>query len=143
MSAVPPGKAGVGSALNDTTREVGGALGIAIVGSVSTGIYRSAIDLRELGLPPAAAKAASESIGGAKALAAQLPNGADLASRAGTAFTHAFNLASGAGAGLALVAAAMVVMRYSREAEMAAAAADEGDEEFVEVPVDPAPVGSA
>ena len=45
MSAVPLSKAGVGSAMNDTTRELGGALGIAILGSIATSAYRSAIDL--------------------------------------------------------------------------------------------------
>ena len=40
MSAVPSHKAGVGSAVNDTTREVGGALGIAILGSVASALYR-------------------------------------------------------------------------------------------------------
>ncbi|MGH9181570.1 MAG: MFS transporter, partial [Acidimicrobiales bacterium] len=58
MSAVPMAKAGVGSAINDTTREVGGALGIAVLGSVSSALYRSAVDLGGLSLPPAVATAA-------------------------------------------------------------------------------------
>ena len=41
MSAVPLNKAGVGSAVNDTTREVGGALGIAVLGSIANSVYRS------------------------------------------------------------------------------------------------------
>ena len=45
MSAVPPAKAGVGSAVNDTTREVGGALGIAVLGSIASAAYRSSVDL--------------------------------------------------------------------------------------------------
>ena len=39
MGALPPGKAGAGSAVNDTTREVGGTLGVAIVGSVLNSAY--------------------------------------------------------------------------------------------------------
>ncbi len=56
------------------------------------------------------------------------------------AFSNAFNLVAGGGVVLALIAVAMVVVRYGREAKMAAVAADE---ELVEFPVEPAPVGSA
>jgi hypothetical protein len=41
MGALPPDKAGAGSAVNDTTREVGGTLGVAIVGSVLSSAYGS------------------------------------------------------------------------------------------------------
>src|SRR6202011_3857107 len=40
MGAVPRGRAGVGSAINDTTRQVGGALGVAVMGSVGASLYR-------------------------------------------------------------------------------------------------------
>src|SRR4029079_1332285 len=43
MSSLPLGKAGVGSAVNDTTRQVGGALGVAIIGSVLSSIYASKV----------------------------------------------------------------------------------------------------
>src|SRR5207302_1111617 len=43
MGSLPPGKAGVGSAMNDTTREVGGALGVAILGSIMASRYSTAI----------------------------------------------------------------------------------------------------
>src|SRR5439155_11535553 len=65
MSAVPLSKAGVGSAVNDTTRELGGALGIAILGSIASSAYRSAIDLGGVSLPAAARGQAGESVGGA------------------------------------------------------------------------------
>ena len=52
MSAVPMSKAGVGSAVNDTTRELGGALGIAVFGSIVNSAYRANIDLGGLDLPP-------------------------------------------------------------------------------------------
>ena len=58
MSAVPMSKAGVGSAVNDTTRELGGALGIAVFGSLVNSIYRANVDLGGLDLPPAAVDAA-------------------------------------------------------------------------------------
>ena len=43
MGSVPPAKAGVGSAMNDTTREIGGALGVAILGSITNAVYSSTI----------------------------------------------------------------------------------------------------
>ena len=43
MGSLPLAKAGVGSAVNDTTRQVGGALGVAIIGSVLSSIYGNAI----------------------------------------------------------------------------------------------------
>ena len=69
MNAVPMAKAGVGSAVNDTTRELGGALGIAVFGSIVNSAYRANIDLGGLGLSPAEVAEAEESIGGAAATA--------------------------------------------------------------------------
>ena len=46
MGALPPGKAGAGSAVNDTTREVGGTLGVAIVGSVLNSAYGAHVPAR-------------------------------------------------------------------------------------------------
>ena len=43
MGSLPPEKAGVGSAMNDTTREIGGALGVAILGSITAAVYSSTI----------------------------------------------------------------------------------------------------
>ncbi len=57
MSALPVEKAGVGSAVNDTTRQVGGMLGVAVLGSVLAGIYHHAIDTTaSLNLLPVAIK---------------------------------------------------------------------------------------
>jgi len=123
MSAVPHHKAGVGSAVNDTTREVGGALGIAILGSVASAIYRSAVDLRNVDLPPGAAKAAKESLGAATAIATQVPTGAQVAARAGEAFTHALNLTSVVAVAIALIAAAAVAVAFNHRTEKDAAEA--------------------
>jgi len=124
MSAVPHAKAGVGSAVNDTTREVGGALGIAVLGSLASAVYRSNIDLGGLTLPPPVREAAQESVGAATILAERVPEGAQLASRAGEAFTDAFNLTSGIAAVLCLVAAGVVLAVFSQRAERAANEAD-------------------
>jgi MFS transporter, DHA2 family, multidrug resistance protein len=122
MSSVPHAKAGVGSAVNDTTREVGGALGIAVLGSISNAAYRSSIDLDSLALPADLRGPAEESVGAATQIASRLPaGGGELASRAGEAFTHAFNVTSRVAAALALVAAAVVVKFFTKRSELAAA----------------------
>jgi EmrB/QacA subfamily drug resistance transporter len=75
MGSLPPAKAGVGSAVNDTTREIGGTLGVAIVGSVFSSLYgpRIADALRDLGAPPVAVDAARESVVAAAAVAERAP----------------------------------------------------------------------
>ncbi|MDQ4133442.1 MAG: MFS transporter [Actinomycetota bacterium] len=117
MSAVPQAKAGVGSAINDTTREVGGALGIAVLGSIVSASYRSAVDLGGLALPSPAHDAAQESIGAATGIAAGIPNGAELSLRAGEAFTSAFNLACAVAMAICIVAAVVVAGALTRRAE--------------------------
>ncbi|HUN37004.1 MAG TPA: DHA2 family efflux MFS transporter permease subunit [Trebonia sp.] len=75
MGALPPDKAGAGSAVNDTTREVGGTLGVAIVGSVLSSAYGSHVTaaLTTLGAPRAAAALASQSIEAGLTVAAHFP----------------------------------------------------------------------
>jgi EmrB/QacA subfamily drug resistance transporter len=118
MSTVPLTKAGVGSAVNDTTRELGGALGIAIFGSIVNAAYRAGIDLSGIGLPSGARHLGEDSIGAAAGIANAVPNGGVVHERAATAFTDAFNLASAISIGLALLAAAAVLIlsRPRREA---------------------------
>ena len=106
MGSLPPAKAGVGSAMNDTTRQMGGALGVAVIGSLFASAYRPAIGSRlaKLGLSSSAISAAKDSVGGAVEVARHLP--APLAHTvtvlAGQEFVHGLRLA-------ALVAAAIVL----------------------------------
>ena len=72
MQGVPMHKAGVGSAVNDTTRELGGAIGIAVVGSVITSVYRSHVASALDALPPEAAEQARRNVGRATGVAKQL-----------------------------------------------------------------------
>ena len=116
MSAVPLSKAGVGSAVNDTTRELGGALGIAILGSIANSAYRTAIDLGGLGLGTAARSQARESIGGAAHIASGLPGNSVLQHRAAAAFSSAFDVASIVSI-VIVVAAAIAVLAFSRAPE--------------------------
>jgi hypothetical protein len=77
MGALPPGKAGVGSAVNDTTRELGGTLGVAIVGSVMSSAYTSHIltALTKIGAPAALTSAAQQSVTAGMRAAEYLPPG--------------------------------------------------------------------
>jgi hypothetical protein len=75
LGALPPEKAGVGSAVNDTTRELGGTLGVAIVGSVFASLYgpRLVDALTGFHLPAAVINTARESLGTAKIIATHAP----------------------------------------------------------------------
>lgn len=72
MAAVPEEQAGVGSALNDTVRQVGGALGVGIFGSILSSIYSSEMTSAVAGLPVQAAEAASNHVGAALQIASTL-----------------------------------------------------------------------
>jgi EmrB/QacA subfamily drug resistance transporter len=128
MTAVPEAKAGVGSAMNDLNRQVAGALGVAIIGSVSSSVYSSKVESATTALPPEAAHAATDSIGGAVGVAAHLPAGtADaLAVAAGGAFTDALGLALLVGSGVTL-AGALLVRRYLPDMRPAARRARVGE----------------
>jgi MFS transporter, DHA2 family, integral membrane protein len=131
MSSVPLSKAGVGSAVNDTTRELGGALGIALLGSIANSAYRSNVDLSGLDLPAEAAHVAGESIGGAAAVAHSLPDGSAVVAQAASAFTDAFNLANGVAVAI-VVAAAAGLLAWSRKGDVD----PDAGEELVEGPVE-------
>ena len=76
VGSAPPERAGAASAISETTGELGGALGIAVLGSIGTSIYRTELARAiPAGIPPDAQQAAIESLGGAKSLVEYLPNG--------------------------------------------------------------------
>ena len=94
VGSLPLHKAGVGSAVNDVTREVGGALGIAVLGSILSSGYRQAVEDDVAGLPPAAAAAATDSIQGAMGVASGIgERGGALLASASDAFTSATTVA--------------------------------------------------
>jgi EmrB/QacA subfamily drug resistance transporter len=72
MGALPRAKAGIGSAMNDVVREVGGTLGIAVLGSLLTSGFGSGMDDATAGLPAPAAEAASDSVGAAHDVGGQI-----------------------------------------------------------------------
>jgi predicted MFS family arabinose efflux permease len=109
MVSLPLDKAGVGSAVNDTTRELGGALGVAVFGSVVASQYHADLAHRLAGLPGAAG-AANASLGSALQTAAALPRPAAqaLSSGARQAYVHALDTTLLVAVGVALLAAALV-----------------------------------
>ena len=113
MGAVEAAKAGVGSAMNDVTQMLAGALSIAVVGSVMYAIYAAKLGDAVASLPAEAREVVRDSIGGAIQLAASLPPAEALAlsDAAKLAFTDALGLAVLIGAGFSLVGV-LIVAKY-------------------------------
>ena len=106
MGSLPLAKAGVGSAMNDTTRMVGGALGVAVIGSVLSSSYGEAITPAVSNLPPPAASAASDSVGGALSVAGRIgPQASELVLAARSAFVESMGDAVLVAAGVAMLGA--------------------------------------
>ncbi|MER6615494.1 DHA2 family efflux MFS transporter permease subunit [Streptomyces xantholiticus] len=124
LSAAPSGQAGAGSAVTDAAMQVGGALGIAVVGSVLTTSYRDALPGFD-GLPGPAAEAAGDSIGAATAVASSIggDQGRALLDTAREAFAGGLGdaMLGGAAVTAAGVLVALVVLP-GRRARAAAAA---------------------
>ena len=123
MGSLPVEKASVGSAVNDTTRTTGGALGVAILGSLLASQYRGDMDGAVSGLPHDAAATASDTLSGGLAVAHRLGD-SGLAEAAQSAFLNGMHAAAIAAAAVALagaIVAYMVIPAREREAEPAVA----------------------
>jgi EmrB/QacA subfamily drug resistance transporter len=107
MGSLPKAKAGIGSAMNDVVREVGGTLGVAVLGSVLASSYGNGMDSAVHGLPKDAAEAASDSVGGAHDVAAQIGGDAavHLTQVANQSFVDAMSTTATLAAGVALAGA--------------------------------------
>jgi EmrB/QacA subfamily drug resistance transporter len=136
MESMPLGKAGVGSAVNDTTRELGGSLGVAVLGSLLSSGYRGGLGQASFtgelaALPPALAQTARESAGAALGIADRFsgPAGDVLASLARHSFTDAMGTVFLAAAAVAMVSAGLV-LRFmpGRAPSSAAPATPSGDQ---------------
>jgi MFS transporter, DHA2 family, multidrug resistance protein len=113
VGAAPPERAGAASAISETGAELGGALGIAVLGSIGTAIYRSQV-------PDAVPEAGRDTLGGAVQAAAQMPDrvGAPLLEAARAAFTHGLHVAAGVCVIVVLATAvltALLLRRWSDE----------------------------
>ena len=119
VGSAPPERAGAASAISETSAEFGGALGIAVYGSIGIAVYRTIIDgAIPAGVPPDAAAAARGTLGGAVALAGQLPGqvGPALVDAAREAFIQGLRLtaAISVAGSLALAAFTVIALRNSR-----------------------------
>ena len=117
MGVVPRAKAGVGSAINDATRLLGGTLGVAVIGSVYASLYASRLaSALPIGLPGAVARTAHESVGAALTVADQLAHAghpalaAAIHDAASSAFFHGLHAADLVAAGAAAVGAVMALL---------------------------------
>jgi EmrB/QacA subfamily drug resistance transporter len=90
MAAVPRNRAGMGSATNDTTRELGGALGVAVLGSLLTSRYTSGVHDVAAALPAKAKELVEGSIGGVRGLVASRQLPVAVGERLQSAANHAF-----------------------------------------------------
>jgi len=128
MGAVPPDRAGAAAAVVETSSEFGGALGMAVLGSIGVAVYRSDLAASAPAhLPPGALGAARSTLGGALNVANHLPArlSADLDTAARVAFSHGLDTAA-LGAAIAMVAAAAFCARFFRGVRVVSATEHEG-----------------
>jgi DHA2 family multidrug resistance protein-like MFS transporter len=117
VGSAPPERAGAASGISETGAELGGALGIAILGSIGTAVYRSELAHRlPAGVPSEAAEIARDTLGGAVGVAGQLPDplGLALLDIARNAFVQGLHLAAAISAAVAIGAALMAVILLRR-----------------------------
>jgi EmrB/QacA subfamily drug resistance transporter len=119
MGSLPREKAGVGSAMNDTTRQVGGALGVAVLGSVFTSAYSSGLAHVLTRLPAQVAAEVESSVGAALGVAQRVGGtaGQGLAAVATQSFIHAMSRALVLGSAIALVGALVSLIWLPNRAE--------------------------
>jgi catechol 2,3-dioxygenase-like lactoylglutathione lyase family enzyme len=123
VGAAPPEQAGAASAISETGSELGLALGVAVIGSIGTAVYRR--DLAEAmpaGVPTSISETARDTLGGAVASADALPGalGTDLVDAAQAAFTNGLQVAAACSATVAVVlavVAGLLLRRSSRAAD--------------------------
>jgi EmrB/QacA subfamily drug resistance transporter len=129
MGAVPKAQFGVGSAVNDTVREIGGAFGVAVLGSLFAAQYSSAMGAVTAGLPAAVGDAARESLAAAHAIASTVGGEAGLAlmTAARSAFVDALSMTSIIGAGFAVAGALVALVWLPSRAMGGEVVSDDGE----------------
>jgi EmrB/QacA subfamily drug resistance transporter len=119
--SLPADKQGVGSALNDTVRELGGAVGIALLGSLVSAGYRSSVSGATTNLSPELASRVEEGIGSAFAAAGDLGSSSpSVLDAARDALVDGWRLSMWFGVALAAVAFVYLVVRGPRPSDIAA-----------------------
>jgi DHA2 family multidrug resistance protein-like MFS transporter len=122
VGSAPPERAGSASAISETSAEFGGALGIAVFGSIGVAVYRTGMaDALPDGISAAAAEAARATLGGAVTLARELPGqvGPEVAQAAQAAFIRGLQLCAAISAvgSLALAVVVALTLRRTRAPE--------------------------
>ncbi len=113
IGSAPPERAGAASGISETGAEFGGALGIAILGTIGTAVYRGRMaDGVPTGVAPDAADVARDTLGGALAVADRMPDplGAELLGTAREAFVHGLQMAAAVSAAVAIATAIVAVV---------------------------------
>jgi DHA2 family multidrug resistance protein-like MFS transporter len=113
LGAAPPQRAGAAAAISETSSEFGGALGIAVLGSIVTALYGGAMAAAvPAAVPHAAAEIARGTVGGAVSVAALLPAplDAELLAAARAAFARAFAFTAFIGAGISIAVALLAIL---------------------------------
>ncbi|WP_328463292.1 MFS transporter [Streptomyces sp. NBC_00448] len=129
MSSLPREKAGSGSAVNNTFRQVGGALGVAVLGSVMSTVYRNGISTHLGSLPADKRHAAGESIEATLGVAQKIgPRGNVLIQPANDAFIHAMHITAAASAAVAIIGG-VIALAFLPPKDAPARAAGGGSEE--------------
>jgi EmrB/QacA subfamily drug resistance transporter len=118
LSVLPPAKAGVGSAVNDATREAGGTLGVAVLGSIFTSLYAHHLTTTAFhGLPGRVVSAAQSSVAAALGAAGHAPGAAarqHLLDGVQTSFMSGFHIACVVAAAICAVGAAGALLLPGR-----------------------------
>lgn len=135
MSALRPEQAGAGSAVNDTTREVGGTLGVAVLGSVLTSVYASGVGdrLGALGVPSAVSRIAEESVVAGVEVSGRAPATVAPQIRVAVADVFMSGLHSAVWVAVGVTAAAAVLAAITMRG------APRGIDLSVQIPADPIP----
>jgi DHA2 family multidrug resistance protein-like MFS transporter len=123
VGSAPPEQAGAATGMSETSGELGGALGIAILGSIGTALYRADVaDTLPPGLPAEVANAARDTLGGAVAIAQELPGelAAAVVASAQVAFVDALHLVAvvaAVGAVITAIVAAVALWKVPARSE--------------------------
>jgi EmrB/QacA subfamily drug resistance transporter len=146
MGSLPRAKAGVGSAVNDTTRQVGGAIGVALIGSLLASVYRGDVrtGLGELGVSGSVVSQASSTVQAGVATGANVGGaaGRDIVAVAHDAFLSGYHLGVLVAAGITLAAALGVFLwlpaRATAPADAVVPLGPDDDADVVAVTAEPA-----